>query len=133
MGIFVSRTWFIYARDADDKWIETPLASTVAHEEDVEFHMGRFKHYVFKLALGELDSTISKIYLYCGTRVAKCIFMKEEKKIYVEFSSAEAASAWDTCKRSKRGLMFDRRFEETSKEVYKVVFSYLQDSQVVSR
>ena len=72
MGIFLSRTWFIYARDKSDRWME-PLASTLSNEEDLEFHMARFKHYVFLLGLDNLDAEISKIYLYQNRRVAKCV------------------------------------------------------------
>ena len=82
MGLFVSRTWFIYARDSSDNWME-PLTSTVANDDDITFHMGRFKHYVFLLGLNKLDATISKIYLYQNRRVAKC--HKTEDSIVVDF------------------------------------------------
>tara|TARA_B110000003_G_C16583336_1_gene508908 strand:+ start:973 stop:1368 length:396 start_codon:yes stop_codon:yes gene_type:complete len=131
MGTFVSRTWFIYARGADDNWLEEPLASTISHDDDIKFHMGRFKHYAFSLALGKLEEGIKKIYLYQGRRVARA--ESSDGKIYVRFSSHEAVVAWSECKRSKLGLEFDRRFDETSSGAYDVSFTRVPDSQVVSR
>lgn len=131
MGAFVSRTWFIYARDGDDNWIEEPLASTITHDDDLHFHMGRFKHYVFSLSLGKLTEGIRKIYLYQGRRVARC--ERFDDKVVVTMSSREAMSAWAECKRSKLGLEFDKRFEQTSRTTYDITFTRMQDSQVVSR
>lgn len=107
MGLFPSRTWFIYGRDENDYWIKEPLASTVAKDDDVEFHMGRFKHYVFKLALGKLDHA-RKIYLYHGHRVVRAVM--RDGNLFVEFSTQESADAWTTCKRSHLGKEFDKYF-----------------------
>ena len=57
MGLFISRTWFIYARDDNDRWMD-PLASTVEKDDDIKHHMGRFKHYVFLLALDQFFNTL---------------------------------------------------------------------------
>ena len=126
MGLFLSRTWFIYARDDNDRWIE-PLTSTLTNEDDVAFHMGRFKHYVFKLGLGELDETISKIYLYQNRRVAKCV--KSDTEIELEFCSKEAADAWSTCKRSKKGRKFDSKYTLSEQTDFKVKFTTCPDLQ----
>jgi len=126
MGLFVSRTWFIYARDENDRWLE-PLASTLARENDLVHHMGRFKHFVFSLGLGKLDSTISKIYLYQHRRMAKCV--KENNEIKVEFTSIEVANAWTTCKRSKQGRRFDGMYTLKDTTEYSVVFSSCPGSQ----
>lgn len=128
MGLFVSRTWFIYARDENDNWME-PLASTVANDDDIKHHMGRFKHYVFLLGQGKLDDSISKIYLYQSRRVAKCV--KTDGEICVEFSSKEAADAWSVCKRSKQGRKFDSLYTLDETSEYSVVFKSCQDSQSV--
>ena len=130
MGLLVSRTWFIYARDASDRWME-PLTSTVSNDDNLEFHMGRFKHYVFSLSLGKLTEGIRKIYLYQGRRVARC--ERFDDKVVVTMSSREAMTAWVECKRSKLGLEFDKRFEQTSRTTYDITFTRMQDSQVVSR
>ena len=128
MGLFVSRTWFIYARDASDKWME-PLASTVSNDDDIVFHMGRFKHYVFLLGLGKLDPTISKIYLYQSRRFARC--EKKDGEVCVEFSTKEASDAWLTCKRSKMGRKFDSVYSTTEETEWRHVFSSCPDSQSV--
>ena len=131
MGAFVSSTWFIYARGADDNWLEEPLASTLSRDDDIKFHMGRFKHYVFSLALEKLEDGIQKIYLYQGRRVARA--ESKDGKIYITFSSSEATTAWSECKRSKLGLEFDKRFNKESESAYNIVFNRAPDSQVVSR
>jgi hypothetical protein len=128
MGIFLSRTWFIYARDKSDRWME-PLASTLSNEEDVEFHMARFKHYVFLLGLDNLDAEISKIYLYQNRRVAKCV--KSGSEIVVDFSSKEAAFAWTSCKRSKKGRKFDSLYHVSGQTDLSVTFSSSPGSQSV--
>ena len=43
----MGQTWFMYARDTEDYWIKEPLYSTLEHAEDIDHHMGRFKHKVF--------------------------------------------------------------------------------------
>lgn len=126
MGAFVSRTWFIYARDENDRWLKEPLASTLAHEEDCAFHMGRFKHFVFKLGLGRLTSM--KIYLYRGFRVAKAV--RRSETVDVIFYSKEAAEAWKTCKRSKLGQAFDLEFQEAEQpDEFNRVFNRIEGSQ----
>lgn len=112
MGLFPSRTWFIYGRDENDYWIKEPLASTVAKDDDVEFHMGRFKHYVFKLALGKLDHA-RKIYLYHGRREVKAVM--RDGNLFVTFTRQESADAWTTCKRSHLGKEFDKLFVHKTK------------------
>ena len=124
MGLLVSRTWFIYARDASDRWME-PLTSTVSNDDNLEFHMGRFKHYVFLLGLGKLDESISKIYLYQNRRFAKCV--RSEDTLTVEFSTAQAAKAWSTCKRSKQGRKFDSVYTLKEQTDWQVVFSSCPD------
>jgi|MDTG01.1.fsa_nt_gb hypothetical protein len=126
MGAFVSRTWFIYARDENDRWLQEPLASTLTHEDDYSFHMGRFKHFVFKLGLGRLTSL--KIYLYKGFRVAKAV--RKAESVDVIFYSKEAAEAWNTCKRSQLGQAFDLEFQEVDQpDAFKHVFNRIEDSQ----
>ena len=99
-------TWFMYGRDKNDRWAD-PLYSTVAKADDIEFHMGRFKHKLFEFALGELD--ILKLYLYHGrSRRVKAWF--EEDTLKIQFTTTEAKNAWNTCKRSKKGLRFDKEF-----------------------
>lgn len=126
MGLFISRTWFIYARDDNDRWMD-PLASTVEKDDDIKHHMGRFKHYVFLLALDQLDPVISKIYLYQNRRVAKC--EKTEDSVLIEFSSSDATNAWKTCKRSKKGRKFDSVYTLKEEDEYSITFTRCQDSQ----
>ena len=124
MGLFVSRTWFIYARDASDSWMD-PLTSTVSNDDNLEFHMALFKHYVFLLGLGQLDETISKIYLYQNVRYAKCV--RSEETITVDFSSLDASSAWTACKRSKKGRKFDSIYTLKEKSERQLVFKSCLD------
>ena len=103
-------TWFMYGRDKNDRWTD-PLYSTVAKADDITFHMGRFKHKVFEFGLGELG--ILKLYLYHGrTRYVKAWF--EEDTLKIHFSADESKHAWRTCKRSKKGALFDQQFEPIS-------------------
>ena len=103
----MGQTWFMYARDTEDYWIKEPLYSTLEHAEDIDHHMGRFKHKVFMYALGEMDE--HKIYLYHGwQREVKCWFQDDTLK--VEFSTERARDSWSTCKRSTKGRKFDSNF-----------------------
>lgn len=103
----MGQTWFMYARDAEDYWIKEPLYSTLEHVDDIDHHMGRFKHKVFMYALGEMDE--HKIYLYHGwQREVKCWFQDDTLKI--EFSTERARDSWSTCKRSAKGRKFDSNF-----------------------
>ena len=126
----MSRTWCIYARDEHDKWIEEPISSTLSHEDDIPFHMGRFKHYVFRQGLNDLPN--NKIYLYKGFRMAKsCMY---DNKLVVTLCSKDAVDAWSSCKRSKLGLKFDKLWtQESSSYPYMLTFPYvitfLRDSQ----
>lgn len=70
MGSHNSRTWFIYSREEDDTWSETPIASTLVRAGELDYHLGRFKHIVFKMSTDNLGP-IRKVYLYHGWRVAK--------------------------------------------------------------
>ena len=128
MGPAISRTWFIYARDKNDKWLEEPLESTLSHEDDIRYHMGKFKHKFFRLALGRLDENIAKIYLYQGWRVAKCTKHGDDG-MTVEFSSKDAHNAWLTCKRSRLGLKFDEKFRVSSSDDRTIRFEGLQSPE----
>ena len=125
MGPVISRTWFIYARSKDDKWLDEPLESTLAHEDDIRYHMGKFKHKFFRLALNRLDDNIVKIYLYHGWRVAKCT-KHEDGSLTVAFSTREAHNAWLTCKRSRLGLKFDEKYKVSSSDAWAIRFEVLQ-------
>lgn len=109
MGPVVSRTWYMYGRKKDGNWLAEPLDSTVSKDDDMVFHMGRFKHKMFRLALGKLDGDVEKIYLYRGWRVAKVV--KGEGVIDVIFASVEAHNAWLRCKRSRLGKDFDLQYK----------------------
>ena len=117
MGQYFSGPWFIYGRDLDDKWIEEPI-STFSKEDDILFHMGRFKHHVFELGLDKMN--IKKIYLYQKFRVIKAF--RQDDKIIVVFSSEEATKAWLNCKRSKLGIDFDKIYDHISNDLNSVVF-----------
>jgi hypothetical protein len=102
----MGQAWLMYGRDKQDKWT-TPLYTASADKSDIEFHMGRFKHKVFEFALDELD--IIKLYLYHGwTRYAKVWFQEDTLK--VQFQNSEARAAWKSCKRSKKGNDFDKKY-----------------------
>ena len=91
MGANLSRTWYIYSRDADDKWSETPVASTLARGDDIEHHIGRFKHVVFQMALNRMAG-VQKVYLYRGWRIAKA--HRDNNCLVLDFSKDEYANAW---------------------------------------
>ena len=120
MGPVLSRTWYIYGRDQSDNWIPKPLDSTLAKEEDTVFHMGRFKHQVFLMALQLDHMTVTKMYLYRGWRRVKCD--KTENAIVLTFSDDEALQAWSTCRRSRLWKLFDSTWKRISTEGY--VYSF---------
>lgn len=106
----MGQTWFMYARNKEDYWVKEPFYSTLTNENNIEYHMGRFKHRVFLFALGELDEPdVYKMYLYQGwSREVKCWFQEDTLKI--QFSTERARNAWGLCRRSKKGLSFDNKF-----------------------
>jgi len=91
MGSQVSTTWYIYSREENDEWSETPIASTLTREEDVNYHIGRFKQIVYKMSVGKLQN-IRKIYLYHGWRVVKAVM--EENELRLEFTDKTTAEKW---------------------------------------
>jgi hypothetical protein len=113
MGQYLSGPWFIYRRDLDDTWMDKPISTSSSNENNIIFHMGRFKHHVFELGLNKIE--IHKIYLYQKFRHAKAF--RQDDKIIVMFSSTEAKKAWFNCKRSKLGLTFDKVFDHISNDV----------------
>lgn len=111
MGQFVSRTWFIYGRNSQDDWYV--IKSTLSQENDYNYHMGRFKHVFFEMALDRIDT--KKIYLYRGWRMAKC--ERKDDIIYITFQNNQVLKAWDECKRSHLGKIFDRKWKEDNPSV----------------
>ena len=109
MGGYLTTTWYTYARDKEDNWLSEPLDSTVAKSDNILHHMGKFKHKVFQLALGQNFSETPKIYLYQGTRRVKC--HQTEDTMIITFSDTEAKKAWEHCRRSKLGLKVDEKYE----------------------
>jgi hypothetical protein len=120
MGAIITKTWYVYARDLDDKWLDDPLHSTVAKEENDNHHVGMFKHKIFKFALEEDFKHCSKIYLYHGWRKIKV--HKDCDTITVTFSDNGAKDAWDTCKRSRFGVRFDANWSVASEESFVYIF-----------
>lgn len=91
MGSQLSITWYIYSREENDEWSEEPISSTLAKEEDVNYHLGRFKHIVYKMGVGKLNN-IRKVYLYHGWRVVKAEMKDTEIGLY--FSDETIAEKW---------------------------------------
>jgi hypothetical protein len=91
MGSVNSCTWFIYSRDKDDTWSDTPIASTLVREEELNYHLGRFKHVVFKMCTDNLGP-IRKVYLYHGWRVAKAEVM--DNLLCLFFATRVQADQW---------------------------------------
>lgn len=121
MGASLSRTWFIYGRDKQDKWFEDPIDSTLTKDDDCRYHMGRFKHKVFLFALQQGHQNCSKIYLYQGWRRVKADLTDDA--LIITFSDTEARDAWDTCRRSKKGNEFDLCFNTPDKYYYTYTFT----------
>jgi len=112
MGGYLTTTWYVYARDKDDHWLSDPIDSTVAKSDNIQYHMGRFKHKVFQLALLHQFTETPKIYLYQGSRRVKC--EKTSDSVIITFSDNEAKEAWINCRRSKLGLKVDEKYEGPS-------------------
>lgn len=128
MGALITKTWYVYARDLEDQWLDDPLHSTVAKEEDVKHHVGMFKHKVFMFALEEEFTHCSKLYLYHGWRKIKV--QKDGPIIIVTFSDSDTKKAWDTCKRSNKGNRFDQTWTLTNKETLVYTFKKKTYSQM---
>lgn len=94
MGQVVSQTWYVYARTHDQKWTPEPLFSTLAKADDLQYHMGRFKHVVYKLCLGHYDD-ICKVYLYQGWRIAKA--ERYNNRVKITFKNKNIETAWEKC------------------------------------
>lgn len=120
MGPAISRTWYIYGRDHSDKWLSAPLDSTLARENDINFHMGRFKHQLYLMALKLAHTEVSKMYLYQGWRRAKCVFEKDD--ILLTFSDYESLQAWETCHRSRLDTTFAANWECVKKTTWTLQF-----------
>ena len=88
------QTWYVYGRSYDQHWLPDPIVSTLCKADDVQHHVGRFKHMVYKLCLGHLEN-VHKIYLYQGWRMAKA----ERHATYVKITlrNQTVADAWDKC------------------------------------
>lgn len=115
MGALVTKTWYVYARDTNDQWLDAPLYSTVAKESDEKHHVGMFKHRTFLFALeNSAYLHCSKMYLYHGWRRIKV--HKTQQTLIVTFSDQNAQDAWDTCKRSRLGNNFDAAWLLKTKE-----------------
>lgn len=128
MGAILTKTWYVYARDLNDQWLENPIHSTVAKEENDNHHIGMFKHKFFTFALGDDFTHCSKIYLYHGWRKIKV--HKDERIITVTFSDKNAADTWSTCKRSRLGNRFDANWSISSKESFVHTFKKKTYSQM---
>lgn len=94
MGQVVSQTWYIYGRSYDQCWLPEPIVSTLCKADDLQYHIGRFKHTVYKLCLGHLEN-VCKVYLYQGWRVAKA--ERHETYVKVTFRDKTTAAVWDAC------------------------------------
>lgn len=121
MGTALSRTWFIYARDKEGNWCSEPIDSTITKDDDICYHMGRFKHKVFLYSLGQGLTDCSKIYLYQGWRKVKAELT--EDALIVTFSDIHSKDAWDKCRRSKKGNEFDLCFSKPEKTYYTYTFN----------
>ena len=112
MGAYLTTTWYVYARGQDDNWLTDPIDSTVAKSDEIEYHMGKFKHKVFQLALDQQFTKTPKIYLYQGSRRVKC--EKTSDSVIITFSDNSAKKAWNNCRRSKLGLKVDEKYQGPS-------------------
>lgn len=96
MFSYFQSTWYIYGRSkASDKYTEA-LQSTLEHHDDLQYHMGRFKHEVFLFALGMNHATLKSLYLYNNYwRIAKCWIV--DGKLFLDFRDSDTAALWDSC------------------------------------
>jgi hypothetical protein len=106
-----SHLWYIYGRDKQDYWLPNYIDMSVAQESNELFHIGRFKHQVFLMALALAHGNVHKIYLYHGWRVAKC--EKTEKTLSITFTDDKHDALWSTCTRSRLQQLFDAKWKPT--------------------
>jgi len=115
-----SHIWFMYARKADDYWQDDPLYLSEENVDNIEYHMGRFKHKFFLYGLNQFEN-VHKLYLYQGrTRYVKC--WHDGDCLKVEFNSAATKQAWLNSKRSKKGIGFDRLYTVKEENDWNFVF-----------
>ena len=126
MGSYMSNTWCIYGRDNEDCWLDEPLVSSEKKADNMEYHMKRFKYYIYQLGLGYLEN-VHKIYLYQGFRVAKCVF--KDDTVTVELCSENAKRAWSNSKRPSSSRKFDSMYTKISEDP--IVFTKNPDLQSV--
>ncbi len=113
MGSHFSTTWYIYSREENDEWSAEPIASTLAREDDINFHLGRFKHIVFKMGVGQLKN-IKKVYLYHGWRMAKAEMTDNEIRLYFRDESI-AEKWWESVEECIETGVFSAEFDENWK------------------
>ena len=124
MGALITTTWYVYARDTNDKWLEDPLHSTVAKEDDEKHHIGMFKHRTFQFALGQEHSNCYKLYLYHGWRRIKVQRdpQRDPASLTVFFSDSAAKDAWDNCRKPKIGKQFYKKWSLEASKSLEYVF-----------
>ena len=129
MGALITKTWYVYARDTNDKWLEDPLHSTVAKEDNEKHHIGMFKHRTFQFALGQQHSDCYKLYLYHGWRRIKV--QRDQTSLAVFFSDGAAKEAWDHSRKPKIGEHFYKHWSLESSKPFEYIFKKKSMCEVV--
>jgi len=116
--------YYIYNRDKNDFWVQTPMISN--EKQNMEWFYGRFKHTFFELST-ETVFDFYKIYLYeNNTRLTRCELSKDKNKMTVIHSTSAASKAWENCKRSKLGIMFDKKYKIIKKTTYEIEYEKIK-------
>lgn len=89
--------WYIYGRSNQTNYYTEALHKTLERHDDLQYHMGRFKHEVYTFSLGDQHQTLKCLYLYNDYwRMAKC-WLDDNGKLFIEFRDIETATVWDAC------------------------------------
>ena len=130
MGNYLGTTksvYYVYNRDNMDNWVEKPMITS--DKDDLQWICGRFKHTFFELAQAKVFD-FNKIYLYENrSRLTRCELSNDKQTITVIHSTSAASDAWESCKRSKLGIKFDKDFKIVKKTTYEIEYEKIRYSE----
>jgi|TARA_B110000977_G_C10698807_1_gene346499 hypothetical protein len=130
MGNYLGTTksvFYVYNRDNTDAWVEKPMITS--DKDDLQWICGRFKHTFFELAQAKVFD-FNKIYLYENrSRLTRCELSNDKQTITVIHSTSAASDAWESCKRSKLGIKFDKDFKIVKKTTYEIEYEKIRYSE----
>ena len=132
MSFWWNSSWLIYGRSRETNRYTEPLQESLERHDDLQYHMGRFKHEIYTFCLGDQHQTLKCLYLYNDYwRMAKC-YIGEHHKLYIEFRDVDTATVWDACdevltsnKFAWKNRAFSNKYANVTDDYTSYVRSYL--------